>query len=134
MDAVNIYLDKIKESRSLNSDAGLARLLKVKPQTLSNWRKGNNWPDEVACAHIADLAGVKVIEVLGAAGEARAKTAEAKAVWRRVAAAAALGFAYLLPVTPAQGRADLAQNLPTVHIMSRRLRALLRHSARTLLR
>jgi len=88
MDALNRLLDTIKQLRSLSSDAALARLLKVRPQALANWRTGSRLPDEVACARIADLAGVRVIEVLGLVGEARATSAEAKAVWRRVAQAA----------------------------------------------
>lgn len=56
MDALQTLLDKIKETRSLSSDAALARLLDVKPQTMSNWRKGHNLPDTVECARIAKAA------------------------------------------------------------------------------
>jgi len=90
MDELKALLDNLKESRSLNSDAALARLLDVKPQTMSNWRKGHNLPDTVACARIAEAAGVPLARVLGIVGEARAISREEKAVWRRLAAAAAV--------------------------------------------
>lgn len=72
MDELKALLDNLKESRSLNSDAALARLLDVKPQTMSNWRKGHNLPDTVACARIAEAAGMPLARVLGIVGEARA--------------------------------------------------------------
>lgn len=90
MDALQTLLDKIKETRSLSSDAALARVLDVKPQTMSNWRKAHNLPDAVACARIAELSGEPLARVLGVVGEARALSREEKAVWRRLAQAAAV--------------------------------------------
>ncbi len=89
MKELNNLLDKIKETRSLASDNALAAALGVKRQTVSNWRKGHNYPDAVACATIAGLTGEPLARVLGIVGEARAISREEKTVWRRLAASAA---------------------------------------------
>lgn len=93
MSSLNIFLDKIKETRSLASDNALAGLLGVSRQRVSAWRHGTNHPDAVACARIADLSGVPLAKVLGVVGEARALSRDEKAVWRRLAVAAILAIA-----------------------------------------
>lgn len=90
MDALNKLLDKAREMRSCPSDAALARELHVTRGSVSNWRKGVSLPDEVACARLSDMTGEPLARVLGMIGEARAVSREAKAVWRRLATAAAL--------------------------------------------
>lgn len=90
MASLKDLLDTIKESRSLASDKALADLLKASPQSISNWKHGTRLPDPVACARIAEAAGVPLARVLGIVGEARAISREEKAVWRRLAAAAAI--------------------------------------------
>lgn len=97
-------LDAIKERQSLETDSALAKALGVSRQTVNNWRQGRNTPDAVACATIAGLTGEPLAKVIGIAGEQRAISREEKAVWRKLAATAALlvvmvtGGAY----TPAQ--------------------------------
>lgn len=99
MDKLNKLLDKCREMRSIPSDAALARELHVTRGSVSNWRTGVSLPDEVACARISDLTGEPLGRVLGLVGEARAVSKDAKAVWRRLANAAALvllvGAAYM---------------------------------------
>lgn len=90
MNALNKLLDKAREMRSCPSDAALARELHVTRGSVSNWRKGVSLPDEVACARLSDMTGEPLARVLGMVGEARAVSREAKAVWRRLASAAAL--------------------------------------------
>lgn len=143
MDTLNAMLDKCRAACSPSTDAELARRIGVTRGSVYNWRREISLPDEVACAKIADLAGVKVVAVLGLIGEARAKTPEAKAVWRRVAQAAGLVLGALLPFvlavgsgTAQAGPGDFAQNSRTVMIMSRfwrRLREIAdrRHFARS---
>ena len=103
MQSLNILLDKIKETRSIASDNALAGVLHVSRQRVSAWRKGENLPDAVACARIADLAGEPLTRVLGLVGEARAISRDEKAVWKRLAMVAgyAVFFAYsglLVPI------------------------------------
>lgn len=104
MAPLNNLLDKIKEARSLASDNALAGLLHVSRQRVSAWRHGTNHPDAVACARIADLAGVPLAQVLGVVGEARALSKDEKAVWRRLAVAA------LLAIVSMPGMASTSQN------------------------
>ena len=102
MNALNILLDKAKETRSLPSDNALAGLLGVSRQRVSAWRHGTNYPDPVACARIAEITGEPLARVLGVVGEARALSTEEKKVWRRLATAATIGVAFLMPFqTPA---------------------------------
>lgn len=105
MQELQKLLDKVRKSRSLNSDAALARALGVKPQTMSNWRKGHNLPDAVACARLAELSGEPLARVLGMIGEARAISAAEKAVWRRLAEAAVVLLA-VIATGSAPGQAD----------------------------
>jgi transcriptional regulator with XRE-family HTH domain len=87
---INKLLDNVKETRSLASDTALAGFLHVTRQAVSNWRKGHSLPDIKATARIADALGEPVNRVLGEIGEARAIDREEKAVWRRIASAAAI--------------------------------------------
>lgn len=114
MDSLNKVLDKIKETRSLASDNALAGVLHVSRQRVSAWRHGSNYPDAVACARIADMAGVPLAQVLGIVGEARALSREEKAVWHRLAIAALLAI-----VTAPAVAADFAYSGLVVPIMSR---------------
>ena len=123
MDDLNQLLDKIKETRSLSSDAALGRLLKVSRATISGWRKADRLPDPVATARIADLSGEPLARVLGMIGEARAKTRDEKAVWRRLASGACLVLAlgqagWAKATSPSEGA--------TSHNVSSRIRAALR--------
>lgn len=86
-------LDSIKESRSLASDNALAKLLGTGRATISSWRHDARLPDPVMCAKLADLSGVPLTRVLGMVGEARAISQDEKAVWRRLASAAAVVLA-----------------------------------------
>lgn len=90
MKGINEILDTIKETRSIASDNALAGVLGQSRQNVSNWRRGKSQPDAVACARIAELSGEPLARVLGIAGEARAISREEKAVWRKLASAAAL--------------------------------------------
>ena len=99
MDAINKMLDSAMKSCGASSDAGLARCFHVTRAAVSNWRHGKSFPDEVTCGHIAQMTGRHIAEVLGIVGEARAKTAEAKKVWRRLAQSVASAALVLLAVS-----------------------------------
>ncbi|MFA5589709.1 MAG: DUF3693 domain-containing protein [Lysobacteraceae bacterium] len=90
MDDLARMLDKIKESRSIASDNALSARIGVTRAAVSSWRNGRNLPGPVQCARIAELSGEPLARVLGIVGEARAISREEKAVWRKLAAAAAM--------------------------------------------
>ena len=87
---LNELLDACRSAAKLTSDNQLAGKLGVSRQAVSNWRHGNNAPDALACAAIAKMTGFKLATVIGIAGEARAISPSEKAIWRRLATAAAI--------------------------------------------
>lgn len=116
---VQELLDEVKTARGLTTDSALADALGVSKQAVSNWRQGRNTPDPVQCAAIAGYTGLPLGKVLGIIGEARAISREEKAVWRKLAATAAL---LTVMVFPGMARAAHAvtgwvSNEPVVCIM-----------------
>ncbi|MEO7702912.1 MAG: helix-turn-helix transcriptional regulator [Opitutus sp.] len=80
----------VQQARNINQDKDLAALLGVNKAAVSNWRHGKRQPDAVTCARIAQITGEPLARVLGIVGEARAISKEEKAVWKRLANAAAV--------------------------------------------
>lgn len=89
MAGIGELLDRAKRAARLETDSQLADAIGVGKAAVSGWRHGARLPDEVACAKLADLTGEPLARVIGQVGEARAISREAKAVWRRLASAAA---------------------------------------------
>lgn len=114
---VNHLLDRAKASTGAVTDGDLAKRLGVKPSAVSNYRHGRALPDAVVCATLAGLTGEPLARVLGIVGEARAVSREEKAVWRKLAATAALLAVALLGSlpAPAQAAASSFEAVPTVH-------------------
>lgn len=94
---IDQLLDACKVAQNVTTDTDLAKALGVSKQAMSNWRHGERLPDAVTCATIAGIAGIPLARVLGIVGEARAISREEKAVWRKLAATAALLFLVALP-------------------------------------
>jgi transcriptional regulator with XRE-family HTH domain len=90
-------LDAAKAARGLTSDNQLAKAIGVTRAAVSSWRNEIKTPDPVACATLAGLTGEPLAKVLGIVGEARAISREEKAVWRKLAATAAMLFLVALP-------------------------------------
>ena len=87
---VNKLLDNAKEVCGVKFDKDLATRLHVTQPAISNYRKGVSLPDPVVCERIAKITGVPLAKVLGVVGEARAISHAEKAVWRKLASAAAI--------------------------------------------
>ena len=92
MKSIEELLDAAKAAQGIETDMALAKALGVGRAAVSNWRKGRNLPDPVACATLAGLTGEPLAKVLGVVGEARAISREEKAVWRKLAATAAMAL------------------------------------------
>ena len=97
-------LDLAKQARSLATDMALADALRISRSAVSAWRNGHKTPDAVQCAALAEMAGLPLAKVLGIAGEARAISREEKAVWKRLASAAAIVLLVAATPLPAQAR------------------------------
>ncbi|MGQ5299438.1 DUF3693 domain-containing protein [Xanthomonas arboricola pv. corylina] len=101
MDSVNTLLDRCKTVLGVESDNQLAKKMNVGRAAVSRWRSGLSAPDAVSCAAIAGWTGEPLAKVLGIVGEARAISADEKAVWRKLAATAmtlVIGVSLALPV------------------------------------
>lgn len=107
MGAVALQLDKLKNAKSLGTDSELADYLEVTRQTVSQWRKGDAYPDEERIAHFAKLAGEDAGVWLLQVREERS-TGAAHAAWRslldRLKAAAIVGVV-AVALLPQQGHA-----------------------------
>lgn len=123
METVPQLLDKAKEAAGLSSDNQLALMLKVTRTSVSTWRRNRGAPDAVSCEKIAEITGIPLARVLGIVGEARAISSAEKAVWRRLASAAALllsvGVLGVVAAHPdAQPRpGSISHNYNRMHIM-----------------
>lgn len=102
---VNKLLDEAKKALGIEFDKDLAPRLGVKPTSISNYRKGVSLPDPVVCAALAGLTGMPLAKVIGVVGEARAISREEKAVWRKLAATAALLAVVVFPALPSHAQA-----------------------------
>lgn len=83
-------LDLAKKAQGFSTDMALAKGLGISRSAVSSWRNGVSTPDTVQCAALAGYTGLPLAQVLGIVGEARAISREEKAVWRKLAASAAL--------------------------------------------
>jgi transcriptional regulator with XRE-family HTH domain len=105
--------------------SGLAAALGVEPSAVSNWRHGRALPDGVSCSKIAVLTGEPLARVIGVVGEQRAVSREAKAVWRRLATAAAVLLAVGFSGFPVPVQAGLnageSMHYAKWHVLCRRL-------------
>lgn len=98
-------VERAKEAAGATSDRAFAKHLGVSHGTIANWRSGYSLPDTVACERLAGLTGIPLAKVLGIVGEARAISREEKAVWRKLAATAALLAVGVLGTLPAPSHA-----------------------------
>lgn len=115
---VQDLLDTAKAAQNITTDKGLAEALGVTKQAVSNWRKGVSLPDTVTCATLAGYTGLPLAQVLGIVGEARAISREEKAVWRKLAASAALVALLVAPTLVQSAHAATLHALPHAAAMT----------------
>jgi transcriptional regulator with XRE-family HTH domain len=85
----------------------LAERLRVEPSAVSNWRNGRALPDVVSCEKIAKITGFSALAVIAAINKQQKKSNTAKAVWRRIAAAAVVVLASGFTTLPSHAADDL---------------------------
>lgn len=98
-------LDAAKSAQGFGTDMALASALGISRSAVSAWRNGVKTPDPVQCAALAGYTGLPLAQVLGIVGEARAISREEKAVWRKLAASAALLAMIVAPTLSQQAHA-----------------------------
>lgn len=103
---IDEIIDQAKAAAGIESDIQFSRYLNLSKSAVANWRAGTSYPNTVSCERLAGLSGIPLAKVLGIVGEARAISREEKAVWRKLAASAALVM--LTATTLAGGVANVA--------------------------
>lgn len=113
MKSTGQYLDEVKEKLGLPSDYAVAKALGLTRASVSSYRCGRTFPDDLACARIADALGIEVMEVIAATNYQRSKTDEARhlweSIWGKAAGAIALNliaFAVGVSVAPTTKAAE----------------------------
>ncbi len=118
MSDVDGLLDAAMAATGAKNDTELAGHLGIKPAAVSNYRRGVSLPNPVVCATLAGLTGEPLAKVLGIIGEARAISREEKAVWRKLAASAALVALLVAPTLVQSAHAATLHALPHAAAMS----------------
>lgn len=106
-------IDQAKKAAGIESDSAFSKYLGLSRTAVGNWRSGVSLPDTVSCERLAGLTGQPLAKVIGMVGEARAHTREEKAVWRKLAASAALLALVAAPALFQQAHAATMQEATT---------------------
>ncbi len=78
-------VDAVKEAKAIKSDYAVAKQLGLKPQTISNYRKGRTQMSEETAVAVAEMIGRPAAPILVQLATERARTPEVAKVWREVA-------------------------------------------------
>jgi plasmid maintenance system antidote protein VapI len=78
-------LDEIREKKGIESDYGVAKLLDVKPQTVSNYRHGRTQLSDEMVVRVARILGRPPAPLLAQVAAERAKSPEVAKIWRDIA-------------------------------------------------
>lgn len=87
---INNLLDNAQHVCSAKNASELATTLGISRQALSSYRNGHRFPDIVICEKLSKMTGIKLLSVVAMVNEQREVSRDAKAVWRRLANAAAV--------------------------------------------
>jgi transcriptional regulator with XRE-family HTH domain len=78
-------VDAVKEAKGIKSDYAVAKRLGLKPQTISNYRKGRTQMSEETAVAIAAMLGRAAAPILIQLAAERARTPEVAKVWKDLA-------------------------------------------------
>src|SRR5258708_29549327 len=78
------FLDAVRARYGLTSDYQLAKLLGLKQQAISHYRKGRTWGAETA-VKVAELLKLPAVYVLACMAAERAGTVETRNAWSKAA-------------------------------------------------
>jgi transcriptional regulator with XRE-family HTH domain len=112
-------LDLARERAGIQSDYRLAQVIGVDKSTITHWRSGRHSPDALQGSRLAELAELDAGQVAAWIQAERAKTDEARALWRSVAdrlarsAVAGLVAVVGVSITPDAGASILDRGVST---------------------
>lgn len=98
---VSKFLDRAKAGAGISSDYALAKIIGVGHPRVSNWRRGENAPDERAILALCQLSGDDPEHVAACIQAMRAANDDAAALWERVARRLAGGANVILAAVAA---------------------------------
>lgn len=117
MNHIDELLDNAIRMCGAKNDSDLAKRLGVRHTAVSNWRHNRAKPDVVTAEKLARMTNANLTHVVGMIEASRAQSAAAKAVWRKIAAAAAVLLAVYTATTPhAVSAANLLHNQTVIGI------------------
>lgn len=114
-------IDRYKTKMGIESDYAAAKMLRLTPNALSNYRNGVSHADDKTAVLLADALGLDPYRTIARINSERAKKPEDRAFWKRIAAAAALFVTIALPGWSANANAApyfSVHNSSGLHIMS----------------
>lgn len=79
------FLDRAKLGAGIESDYRLAKVLGVGHSRVSNWRRGENTPDERAIVKLCEMSGDDPGAVAASVQAMRAANVEAANLWQQIA-------------------------------------------------
>jgi len=128
------YVQAAIKARGLRSAYGLSKETGITEQRLSAWKAGREWPDNKACAVLAEILQIDTLKVIADIEAQKAKNEEDAKFWRSVQRKAtavlmpvAFGFATnVLTPTPAEAAPLQGLSSSTMYIMSNCMRLLRR--------
>jgi transcriptional regulator with XRE-family HTH domain len=82
---ISELLAAAKAGGNIPSSYRLARLLGVSDNTVNRWQHSKGWPDDLAAARLADLAGLDVGAVVASMHAQRASEPKARELWQAIA-------------------------------------------------
>ena len=78
-------IDAIKEAKAIGSDYAIAKRLGLKPQTISNYRKGRTQMSEETAVAVAAMLGRSLAMILVQLAAERARIPEVAKTWKEIA-------------------------------------------------
>lgn len=122
MNTTQDYLDAVKAKTGATSDYQLAKIIGVRPQTISSLRVGRTHLGNENAIKVAEILDIDSGIVLSAVNAERAKNDQEKAAWASIweklgGVAAGLIVALALGSSPAPSYAETGVKSPTMYIM-----------------
>ena len=106
MTKTQYYILKLKEKYNIKSDYAVAKLLKIRTSSMTNYKNGRSMSNSVAIK-TAELLNIKPELIVAELEADRATTKEEKALWQSIASRVAVLIILALPfhITPGNSHA-----------------------------